>query len=91
MFRHQDVANDKELVTSAHEVEGLFKQVASRHGDQVGPPPITTKGDEVETSALLVTDKTLRHANMVHPVSRVWSQSTKSIPGLRIETWGTLG
>ena len=31
---------------------------------------MTTEGDEVETTALLIADQALRHANIVHPRSQ---------------------
>src|ERR1035438_213784 len=86
MFRHQDIADYKELITGAHDFEGLLEEIASRDRAQVGQPPIATKGDEVEGPALLVTNKTLRHANIVHPMSQKRDMGHPLICG-----WSDLG
>jgi len=56
VFGHYDVAEDTESVTKAHDFERAFESVAYLRSGQIGLPLITTEGDKVGVSLVLITD-----------------------------------
>jgi hypothetical protein len=69
VFRHHHIAADDKVVSVPHDFQGTLKQAARRRRAKIWEPTITTEGEEVKTSALLITDKSLRHPNILHPRS----------------------
>jgi hypothetical protein len=70
MFRHQDVAADNKVVPKAHCFKGPLRQVACRPRAEIWKSTLATEGEEVKTAALLITNKPLRHPNVLNPMSQ---------------------
>jgi hypothetical protein len=61
VLRHHDIASNHESVPLTHRLKLTLEDTARRIVIQQRPPAITTEGEKVKTSALLVTDKPFRH------------------------------
>jgi hypothetical protein len=78
MLRHQHIARDYKLKAPPYHLQFTFEDAAGCGLAQQRQSSVTTEGQEVEGSGLLITNKPLRHPNILHPRSQN-----------RSETWGT--
>jgi hypothetical protein len=62
VVRHEDVAKDVETLFFAGVFEDLLEDVAGGWSSEDVGVTVTTDGDEVEVSGLLVTDEALWHS-----------------------------
>lgn len=61
MLRREDVSGDNEPVLDTEYFEFLLEDVITAGLVEKGLAPVTTEGEEVEASGLLVPDQTCRH------------------------------
>jgi len=61
VLRHNDVADDDESVLFPDSLQRVFKEVPSFGRGEIRETPVTTEGEEVHITAVLVTNEPLRH------------------------------
>jgi hypothetical protein len=69
VFGHHHVTTDDEVVPLSHDLKRTLKKATRRRGAEIREPPITTEGEEMKASGLMVTDQPLGHPKMLHPES----------------------
>ena len=88
VLRHQNIPGHHEAIPSAHCFKFMFEDAVGSLTRQQRQPAITTEGQKVKTSALLVTDKFRHDERILHPILRssfaVTHPSAKNAEG-----WGT--
>jgi hypothetical protein len=60
VLRHHDVAGNVEIVFLAHPFKRVFEERSCLFRSKERRSLITTEGDEVEVTCLLISDQTLR-------------------------------
>ena len=69
MLGHDDVTEEKEIVSLPHRLQGVFEELPSACVVQVGLPSVTTEGHEVEIAGVLVADEGFWHGGIVSHIS----------------------
>ena len=64
MFRHDNVTENVEYVSSAHLLQGSHKSLPGCSAGEVWGPVVTAEGEEMEVASLLVTLETGGHAGV---------------------------
>lgn len=70
MIRHDHVSADNKVVASPHSFKRTLEEFARRRCAKMPQAVIAAKSNDVETAALLITNKPLRHASILHPMSQ---------------------
>ena len=65
VLRHNYVSDHNETVTLADLLEYFEEEISSPRTTQQGTPMITTAGDEVQVSSVVIAVQALRHGTML--------------------------
>ena len=68
VLRHQDIPGHHEAIPSAHCLKFTFEDAVGSLTRQQRQPAITTEGQKVKTSALLVAHKLRHNERILHPI-----------------------
>jgi hypothetical protein len=78
MIWHDDVAEDIEVIPAAHSFEGVFEEASRCWRTEMWLFSVTTEGDEMEVSGVLVADEALGHFGIVSPVSMEYDNRSEN-------------
>jgi len=67
VLRHDDLPTNDEIIPPAQNFHRSLEKTARRGRAEIPEPTITTEGEEVKATGLLITNKPLRHPNILHP------------------------
>ena len=65
-----DLADDVKFAVDTHDFKRLFKEIAGYDRAPIWQTQLVTECDEVQAAALLVTNESLCHAHIAHPMSQ---------------------
>src|SRR5580658_9717354 len=80
VLRHDHVSGDNKFVLFSDSLQCVFKEILCFGLGKIRETPVTTEGEKVHITAVLITNESPRHEKQ---------DTRRSLPGPKIRTWGT--